>query len=205
MRQEAPSPETHIEATAPAPVAEPLIGATTDETSSPTSDIAAPQQAATSSEPNAQVAASAPIDDTASSIPKEYASQLSTSSEVRSNAPEPAPDVSVAEPIAPLAVATVNAPPIPPDAPVDRTARRADLIDNARMLVRPFPLIFAFVLALVGLLYYVLLKCLVPGGSARTDHPEDDCIDDQCNNPEFYRKLHQGAALEKPRTPIGAA
>jgi hypothetical protein len=30
------------------------------------------------------------------------------------------------------------------------------------------------------------------------DHPEDDGIDDQYNNPEFYRKLRQGTALEKP-------
>ena len=86
--------------TTPAPDAERLIGATTDETSSPTSDIAAPQQAATSSEPNAQDAPNAApliittIDDTASSIPKESATQPSTSSEIRSNTAELAPRVS---------------------------------------------------------------------------------------------------------------
>jgi hypothetical protein len=106
MHQGPPSPETNAEATAPAADAETLVGATTGETSSPTSDAAAPQQAASSSEPNAQVAASgpnaappinAPIGDAASSIPKDSATQLSTSSDLRSNDAEPAPDVSLAE------------------------------------------------------------------------------------------------------------
>ena len=109
--------------------------------------------------------------------------------------------------VAPLAVATVNARPIRPDAPADlvsvgreRTTLRDEPIDNAAMLLRPFPLVLALALALVGLLYYVVLKYL-PGGSARisADHPEDDCVDDdQYNNPEFYRKLRQGAVLENP-------
>ena len=215
VHQAATSPETSAAGTTPAPDAERLIGATTDETSSPTSDIAAPQQAATSSEPNAQ-AASAPnaapliittIDDTASSIPKESATQPSTSSEIRSNTAELAPRESAAEPHAPLALATVNARPIPADARADLTSddskatpREGEPIDNAGIPMKPFLLILAFVLALVGVLYYVVLKYL-PGGSVRisADYPEDDCIDDdQYNNPEFYRKLRQGPVLENP-------
>ena len=209
LHQAATSPDTSAAGTTPAPYAERLIGATTDETSSPTSDIAAPQQAATSSEPNAQAAfapSAAPliittINDTASSIPKEFATQPSTPSEIRSNTAELAPRVSVAEPNAPLALATVNARPIPTDARADlvsdhskATAREGEPIDNAGMPMKPFLLILVFVLALVGLLYYVVLKYL-PGGSARigADHPEDDRIDDdQYSNPEFYRKLRQG-------------
>jgi hypothetical protein len=193
IHQVVTSPDTNAEATAPAPDAETLVGATT--ATLPISDIAAPQQAATPSEPNARVAASA---DTASSILKD------TPSELRSNTAEPALDVSVAESQAPLAVASINARPIPLAAPADlvsdgreSTARRDEPIDDAGMPVRPFALILAFVLALVSLLYYVVLKFL-PGGSARisTDDPEDDGIDDQYNNPEFYRKLRQGALLE---------
>jgi hypothetical protein len=73
------------------------------------------------------------------------------------------------------------------------------LSNNAGMRVRPFHLILAFVVALVGMLYYVVLRYL-PGGSGRssTDHPEDNYADDdQYNNPEFYRKLRQGAVFEK--------
>ena len=160
MHQAAPSSEPNAKATAPAPDTETRAGATTNETSSPTSNVAAPQQAATSSEPNAQQATLeqnaapqiiAPIDDAASSTPNDSATQLSTSSVFRSNDAEPIPDVSVAQPQVPLAASSVNARPIPLDAP-DWTARRAELIDNAQMLARPFPLIFAFVLALVGLL-----------------------------------------------------
>ena len=48
---------------------------------------------------------------------------------------------------------------------------------------------------------YVVLRCLqiLLGGSAQMsdDHPDDDGIDDQYNNPEFDWKLRQGAALEK--------
>jgi len=157
MHQAAPSSEPNAKATAPAPDAESLAGATTNETSSPTSNVAAPQQAATSSdaqkatlEPNAaQIIA--PIDDGASSTPNDSGTQLSTSSDFRSNDAEPIPDGPVAQPQVPLAASSVNARPIPLDAP-HWTARRAELIDNAQMLARPFPLIFAFVLALVGLL-----------------------------------------------------
>ena len=60
MHQVPTSPETNAGATARVPDAETLIGATTDETSLPTSDMATPQQAATSSEPDAQVAATGP-------------------------------------------------------------------------------------------------------------------------------------------------
>jgi hypothetical protein len=183
VHQAATSPEMSAAGTTPAPDAERLIGATTDETSSPTSDIAAPQQAATSSEPNAQDAPNAApliittIDDTASSIPKESATQPSTSSEIRSNTAELAPRVSS-----------------------KATPRESEPIDNAGIPMKPFLLILAFVLALVGVLYHVVLKYL-PGGSVRisADHPEDDCIDDdQYNNPEFYRKLRQGPVLENP-------
>jgi hypothetical protein len=130
IHQVAPSPETTAAATSAAPHAEPPIGPTTDETGSPTSGMTAPQQAATPSEPNAQVAALAPIaapqiiariDDGVSSIQNDSATQPSTSSKFRSNAAEPAPDVSVAQPHAGLAAATVNASPIPlpPRAPAD--------------------------------------------------------------------------------------
>jgi len=71
-------------------------------------------------------------------------------------------DVSVTQPQAPLAASSVNAQPIPLDAP-DWTARRAQLIDDAQMLARPFPLIFAFVLALVGL----LIRACVARGLSR--------------------------------------
>jgi hypothetical protein len=36
-------------------------------------------------------------------------------------------------------------------------------------------------------------------------HPDGDGIEDQYNNPEFYRKLRQGGALEKSWASIGAA
>jgi hypothetical protein len=75
MHQAAPSPQTNAEVITLAPET-----ATTGETGSPTSDITAPKQEATSSEPNGQVAESgptvapeiiAPIDDAASSsIPR---------------------------------------------------------------------------------------------------------------------------------------
>jgi hypothetical protein len=201
------SSRPNIAATSATPGAETLVGATTDGTSSQTSDTAASQQAAMSSEPNAQGIASgsntapriiAPIDDAASAIPKDSTSQQSTSSDSRSNDPEPAPHVSVAQPHAPLAAATVDAHPIPPDLVSDGREKIA-LSDNAGMRVRPFHLILAFVVALVGTLYYVVLRYL-PGGSGRirTDHPEDNYVDDdQYNNPEFYRKLRRGAVLEK--------
>jgi hypothetical protein len=214
MHQVPPSLETNAAVTAPAPDAEPPIGATTDEISSPTSDIPASQRAATSSDPDAQVATSGPnaapqiitpMDDAVSSIPKDSTTPHSTSSDLRSNDAEPAPDVFVAQPHAPLAAATVNAHPIPPDALADsvsdgreRTALTDEPVDNARMRVRPLYLILAFVVALVVMSYYVVFRYFL-GGSAQisADHPEEDSIDDQYNSPEFYRKLRQGAAFEK--------
>jgi hypothetical protein len=213
------SPEANVEAIAAAPAAETPAGATTDKTSSPTSDIAAPQQGATSSEPNAQMAASrpnaappiiAPIDDAASSsIPENSATQLSTSSDFGSNGAEPAPDVFPAERQASLAVATVDARriPLPPDPPADlvsygrkMTALSDELIKYAGMYVRPFHLTLALVVVSVCMLYYIVFRYL-PGGRTRNtiDHPEDDYVDDDWyNSPEFYRKLRQGAVLEKP-------
>jgi hypothetical protein len=47
----------------------------------------------------------------------------------------------------------------------------------------------------VGMLYYLVFRYL-PGGSARIsiDDPESDWVDDDpYNDPEFYRKLRQGA------------
>ena len=73
-------------------------------------------------------------------------------------------------------------------------------IGDAGTRVRPFHLILAFVVALVGMLYYVVFRYL-PVGSAQIgiDHPEDDYADDDpYNNPEFYRQLRQGAVPEKP-------
>jgi len=208
IHQVAKSPETNVEATAPVPGAETLTGPTTDEIR------AAPQQAVTLSEHNVQVPALganappqiiAPIDDTASSIPKDYVPER-TSSESRSEAVEPAPNVSVAETHAPLAVASVNARPIPLDAPADlasdgreRSALSDEPIHNAGMM-RPFYLILAFGAALVGMLHYLIFRYF-PGGSRRIsiDHAERDYIvdDDPYNNPEFYRKLRQGVVLEQ--------
>ncbi|MGO9399911.1 MAG: hypothetical protein ACLP19_19020, partial [Xanthobacteraceae bacterium] len=82
----------------------------------------------------------------------------------------------------------------------ERTALSDDSTDNAGTQIRPFYLILAFVVALVGILYYLVFRYL-PGGSARAgiDDPENDWVgDDPYNDPEFYRKLRQGAALEKP-------
>jgi hypothetical protein len=161
MHQMAPSLETNAAATVMAPNAESL--AKTNETSSPTSNATTPQQAATSSgtnaqkatfEPNAAPQINAPIDDAASSAPHDSAVQPSDSSDFRSNDAEPISDVSVVRPRAPLAASSVDAQATPLEAP-DLTARRAELIDNAQMLSKPFPLIFTFMLALVGLLIRV--------------------------------------------------
>jgi hypothetical protein len=149
------------------------------------------------------------IDDAASSIPENSATQLSMSPDFGSNGAEPAPDVFPAERQASPAVATVNARRIllPPDPPLDlvshgreRISLSDELIEYARMYVRPFHLILAFVVVSVCMLYYIVFRYL-PGGRTRTtiDHPEDDYADDDWyNNPEFYRKLRQGAVLEKP-------
>jgi hypothetical protein len=158
-QQAVPSLEANAEATAPARDVGTPVGAITDEISAPTSGTAVQQHAAMSSEPNVQKATLeppapriiAPMDGAASSIPNDSAAKPSNSSDFRPNEAEPVPDVSVAQPQAPLAASTVNAQPTPLDAPY-WTARRAELTDNAQILARPFPLICAFVLALVRLL-----------------------------------------------------
>jgi hypothetical protein len=157
-QQAVPSLEANAEATAPARDVGTPVGAITDEISAPTSGTAVQQHAAMSSEPNVQKATLeppapriiAPMDGAASSIPNDSAAKPSNSSDFRPNEAEPVPDVSVAQPQAPLAASTVNAQPTTLDAPY-WTARRAESTDNAQILARPFPLICAFVLALVGL------------------------------------------------------
>jgi hypothetical protein len=74
-----------------------------------------------------------------------------------------------------------------------------DPIDDAGMWVKPLYLIVVFLLALVVMSYYVGFRYFVGGSAQMSDgHPDDDGIDDQYNNPEFYRQLRQGGALEKP-------
>jgi hypothetical protein len=214
MHQAAPSLETNATATAAATSAETPAGATTDEASSSTSEIAAPQLAAASSAPNAQMAASGPnaalMDDAAT--PNDSATKLSAPKDFRSNDAAPAPDVSVAQLHAPLAATTVNARSIPSHLVSDdseRTASSDKSADIAGTQIRPFYLIIAFMVALVGMLYYLVFRYL-PGGSARIsiDDAENDWVDDDpYNDPEFYRKLRQGAAeVEIPATgaPISA-
>ena len=211
MHRGAPSPETNAEATAPAADAKILVGARTGETSSPTSDAAAPHQAATSSEPDTQATASgadaaptiiAPTDDAVSSIPKGPAAQLSTPSDLGSNDAETVPDVSLAEHQAPPAVAMLNARPLPADLLShgrDRTALTDEPTDNAGTRLKPLYLIVAFLVVLVVMSYYVVFRYFV-GVSADMsgNHFDDDgVIDDEYNDPEFYRKLRQGVALEK--------
>ena len=211
MHRVAPSPWTNAAATATVPDAETRAGATTNETSSPTSDIAAPQQAASSSEPNGHLAASgsnaaplinAPTDDAASSIPKDSAAQQSTSSDLKFNDAEPAPDVSLPAHRALPAVATPNAHPIPPDSLShgrEKTALTNGPIDNTGMWGKPFYLIVVFLLVLVVMSYYVGFRYFVGGSAQMTDgHRDDDGIDNPYNDPEFYRKLRQGGALQKP-------
>ena len=211
LHQAVPPPE--INAAASAPDAD---AAKTDETSSPASDTAASQQTATLSEPNIQAIATesnaapqiiAPLDDPVSLIPKDSATQLSTSSDLRSNEmAEPATDISLVEHHAPPAVATVNARPISPEAPPDlssdgreRTAPTDEPIDNAWTRVKPFYLIVVFLLALVIMSYYVIFRYFLWGSAQMSDaHPDDDGVDDRYNNLGFYRKLRQGAVLEKP-------
>jgi hypothetical protein len=206
--------ETNATATAAAPNAETPAGATTDETSSPTSDIAAPPPVATPSEPNAQLAASgpnaAPMDDAASSTPNDSATSAPT--DFRPDDAAPAPDVSVAQPHAPLAATTVNARQISShlvSGGRERTTPSDESSDNTGTKIRPFYLVLAFVVTLVGMLYYLVFRYL-PGGSARIciDDPENDWVDDDpYNDPEFYRKLRQDAAeVEIPATgaPISA-
>jgi hypothetical protein len=150
--------------------------------------------------PNAASPINAPIDDAASSIPKDSATQPSTSSDLRFNDAEPAPDVSLAVNQSPPAVATVNdrRMPLPTDAPAYLASHgrvwRAlidELIHSVGMYVRPFHFILAFVVVSVCMLYSIVFRYL-PGGRTRIsiDHPEEDYVhDDSYNNPEFYRKL----------------
>jgi Homeodomain-like domain len=192
-------------ATAAAPHAQTPVGATAEETDSPTSDMAASQQGTTPSQPNAQARASesnaepqiiAPLDDAVSSIPKDSITQQSASSDFRSNDAEAVPDVSLAERQAPPEVATPDARPIPPG-----SALTDELVDNARMWVKPRYLIGAFVLALIGMSYYVIFRIFSWGSLYMSHgHPDDDGIEELDNKLEFYRKLHQGAALENPET-----
>jgi hypothetical protein len=205
MHQVAPSLETNAAATAAAPHAQTPVGATAEETDSPTSDMAASQQGTTPSQPNAQARASesnaepqiiAPLDDAVSSIPKDSITQQSASSDFRSNDAEAVPDVSLAERQAPPEVATPDARPIPPG-----SALTDELVDNARMWVKPRYLIGAFVLALIGMSYYVIFRIFSWGSLYMSHgHPDDDGIEELDNKLEFYRKLHQGAALENPET-----
>jgi hypothetical protein len=207
MNQAAPSLEANATATAAAPNAETLAGATIEETNSSTSEISVPQLVTTSSAPKAQMATSgsnaAPVDDPASSTPNDSATKLSAPADFRSSNAEPAPDVSGAQPNAPLSVTTLNARPIPSHLVSDnreRTAVRDESPDNAGTQIRPFYPTLAFVVALVGILYYLVFRYL-PGGGARIsiDDTEIDWVsDDQYGNPEFYRKLREGPALDKP-------
>jgi hypothetical protein len=216
IHQVAPSPTTNAAAAATlVRDAEALADATIDETSSPTSDMATPQQTATL---NAQVVASrpntgptiiAPVDDESSLVSKGSATQLGASSVARSNDADPAPDVSLVEHQDPAAVATLNARLIPPDLlphSRERTTPTDEPVDNAGMWVKPLYLIVAFLLGLVVMSYHFVFKYFI-GGSVEMseDHLDDHVSHDEYNNPEFYRKLRQGAALEKPGTPIGAA
>jgi hypothetical protein len=208
--QVVPSSETIVEAATPTPKAQPPIGTATYKTSPPTSDIAARQQAAPLSELNAEVAPRTPnapprivatVDDSSSSIANDSMTPLNTSSQSDFNTAEPASDVSVAEVHAPITVATVNAHPLyaPADLMPDgreRTSTSDESIGVVGMRVPPLYLILVFVVALVGMLYFLLFRYL-PGGGARirTGQPADDYVDDDLyNNPEFYRKLREAGA-----------
>jgi hypothetical protein len=191
-------------------------GTATDETDSAISETrqAAPSletnAAATAEKPSAETPAGATtvtrMDDSVSSTPNDSATKLSTTTDFRSNNAEPAPDVSGAQPDALLPSSTVNARLIPPELGSDgseRTVPSDKSTDNAGTQIRPFYLILAFVVAMVGMLYYLIFLILryLPGGSARIsiDDTEVDWVgDDQYSNPEFYRKLREGPALDNP-------
>jgi len=67
------------------------------------------------------------------------------------------------------------------------------------MWVKSLYLIVVFILALVVMSYYVGFRYFVGGSAQMTDgHRDDDGIDNPYNDPEFYRKLRQGGALQKP-------
>jgi hypothetical protein len=111
--------------------------------------------------------------------------QPSTSSDLRFNDAEPAPDVSLAVNQSPPAVATVNdrRMPLPPDAP-------AYLASHGRVWRALIDELIHSV-GSVCMLYSIVFRYL-PGGRTRIsiDHPEEDYVhDDSYNNPEFYRKL----------------
>jgi hypothetical protein len=68
------------------------------------------------------------------------------------------------------------------------------------MRVRPLHLILASVVITVVMSYYIIFRYFLGGGSTQSDgHPVDgdDGLDDRYNNPEFYRKLREGAVPEK--------
>jgi hypothetical protein len=204
MHQGAPSLETNAAATAAAPDAQTPVGAAADETISPTSDMATSQQGATLSPPNAQATASgsnaepqiiAPLDDTLSSIRKDSDTQQSA------NVVEPVPHVLLAESQAPHEVATPDARPIPPallSHDRERSALTDELVDNARVWVKPRYAISVFVVALVVMSYYVVFRIFSWGGlDMIRGHADDDGIEELDDKLEFYRKLHRGTALEK--------
>ena len=149
--------------------------------------------------PNAASPINAPIDDAAPSIPKDSANQLSTSSDLRSNDAEPAPDVSLAEHQAPTAFAR----PTPPDLLShgrERTALTDEPADNTGTWVKQLYLIVTFLVVLVVMSYYAVFRYFVGGGAHMSDgHPVDDDhgLDDGYSNPEFYRKLREGTPLVK--------
>ena len=179
---------------APASNTAPGIGTATDETTSAISAMhqlapatavvpdaetpTAPPQVASSSELNAQVAASginvappinASIDNAVPSIPTHSVTQLSRSSEFRSA--EPTSEDFVAQHEAPPAVGALNARPIPSDllspgremgAPTD------ERIDNAGKWVPPLYFMVAFLLALVVQLF---MSALVPKTASRKRIP----------------------------------
>jgi hypothetical protein len=196
--------ETNAAATAAAPDAQTPVGAAADETISPTSDMATSQQGATLSPPNAQATASgsnaepqiiAPLDDTLSSIRKDSDTQQSA------NVVEPVPHVLLAESQAPHEVATPDDRPIPPallSHDRERSALTDELVDNARVWVKPRYAISVFVLALVVMSYYIVFRIFSWGGlDMIRGHADDDGIEELDDKLEFYRKLHRGTALEK--------
>ena len=166
MHQGARSPEINAATTAPAPGVETPVGTTAGEIGSPTSNTAASQRAATSSEPRVKASAAAPdaeitnwhpdrrnklvnfrigrsatsslvMDDSEASIPQEPASpRLPRSLLARFERNTPA-ELSYGR---------------------DRAALIGKLIDNAGMPVSPFHIISAFIVALVIMSYYALFS-----------------------------------------------
>jgi hypothetical protein len=98
----------------------------------------------------------ASIVNAAPSIPKHSVTQLSRSSESRSNNAEPTPEDFVAQQQAPPAVGTLNARPIPSDllSPGGESGAATDeRIDDAGRWVPPLYFMAAFLLALVVQLF----------------------------------------------------